>query len=623
VIDAGDIATGGDGLRDIAFTRRLSDFGNRGSLAERDTFRIVGGLNGQLNEQFRYEAYYSYGQTSESQSGGGQVNVLNFRNALDVVTDVFDLNGNGSTTDAICRDAQARAQGCVPADVFNGAGRISPEATRYISAITNLTSFTSQSVAGANVSGSLFELPAGPLGVSVGGEYRKERARQTFDALTNAGLNGGNRLDNTEGEFDVKEAFGEVRVPLLAGQPFFHELTASGAVRVSDYSTIGTTTSYNAELQWSPFRDLRFRGVYARSVRAPNIGELFGGAGQTFPTGLQDPCLGVTNTTSGTLGTQCRADPGVRANIAANGEFTLNQADLQGVSGLDTSNPNLREEKGTSYTLGVVINPRSIGFLRNFAFTVDYFNIEIEDAITAIPRQFILDQCFQQADASFCQFITRRAAQEGANSAGSLDFVNATSNNSGGLKTTGIDLTASYRQNDLPFGLPGRINARVAYTHVLKGYVIPLEGADRDDFNREVGASRNRFNANLAYDVGDFGIALQGNYIGPAFLDDQFVTQFTDFDTSGNEIVGSDGNPVFLKARDRRARIGSTFYLDGQVRWTPGDNFEFYVGGNNLLDTAPPPVITGLPGNTTGAETDAGTYDAIGRRYYAGVRLKF
>jgi outer membrane receptor protein involved in Fe transport len=612
IIDAGDVATGGDGLRDIAFTRRLSDFGNRGSTAERSTFRIVGGLNGAINDQFRYEAYYAYGQTSESQTSGGQVNVLNFRNALDVVTDVFDLNGNGSTTDPICRDANARAQGCVPADVFNGAGTLSPDAVRYIGAISNLTSLTTQSVAGANVSGTLFDLPAGAVGISVGAEYRREAARQTFDALTNAGLNGGNRLDNTEGKFDVKEAFGELRIPLLANTPFFHELTVTGAARVSDYSTVGTTVSYNGGVEWSPFRDVRFRGVYARSVRAPNIGELFGGAGQDFPTGLQDPCLGVTATTAGTLGITCRADPGVRANIAANGAFTLNQADLQGVSGLNTSNPNLNEEKGTSYTLGLVVNPRSINFLRNFSFTADYFNIEIDDAISSIPRQFILDQCFQQGDPAFCQFITRRAAQEGANSAGSLDFVNATSNNSGGLKTTGIDLTASYRQNALPFGLRGAVNARVAYTHVFKGYVIPLEGAPKDDFNREVGASRNRFNAQASYSVGDVALSLTGNYIGPAFLDDQFVTQFTEAD-----------GETFLQARDKRARIGSVFYLDTQVRFTPGDNFEFYVGADNVLDTAPPPIISGLPGNTTGAETDAGTYDAIGRRFYAGVRLKF
>jgi outer membrane receptor protein involved in Fe transport len=612
----------GDGLRDANFTRRLSDFGNRGSTADRDTFRIVAGVDGDITDKFKYEAYYTYGQTKESQFSGGQVNVLNFRNALDVVTDIYDLNGNGLTNDAICRDANARAQGCVPANVFGGVGSISQGAVDYIQAPSQLTSLTTQSVAGGNISGSLFNLPAGPLGISIGTEYRREAARQTFDALTNAGLNGGNRLANTEGKFDVIEGYGEVRVPLLADTPFFQELTATGAGRVSKYSTVGTTYSYNGALEWAPIQDIRFRGVYARSVRAPNIGELFGGAGQDFPTGILDPCVGVTATTSGTLGTQCRANPGVAANIAQNGSFTINQADVQGVSGLNTSNPNLGVEKGTSYTLGAVINPKSIHFLRNFSFTADYFNIEIADAIVAVPRNFILQQCYQQANAGLCQFITRRPTAAGANSAGSLDFVNATSNNSGGLKTTGLDLTASYRQDLASIGLPGKINLNIAWTHVFKGYVIPLPGEARDNFNNEVGASRNKVFGTFSYDVDNVGITFRGNYIGPAFLDDQFLTQFYDPALPQNA-DNDDTNDIPLSPTDKRGRIKSTFYLDSQVRFNAGDNFEFYVGANNLLNTAPPPILSNLPGNTTGAETDAGTYDAIGRRFYAGARIKF
>lgn len=612
----------GDGLKDANFTRRLSDFGNRGSTADRDTFRIVGGVNGDINERFKYEAYYTYGQTKESQLSNGQVNVLNFRNALDVVQDVFDLNGNGNTTEGICRDANARAQGCAPADVFGGVGSLSDAAVAYITAPSQLTSFTSQSVAGANITGSLFDLPAGPLGVSVGTEYRREASRQIFDALTNAGLNGGNKLANTSGKFDVIEGYAEVRIPILADQPFFQNLSLSGAGRVSDYSTVGTTYSYNGALEWAPVSDIRFRAVYARSVRAPNIGELFGGAGQDFPTGIIDPCEGVTATTGGTLGTKCRADPGIAANIAANGEFTLNQADRQGVSGLNTSNPNLDVEKGTSYTIGAVISPRSISFLKNFDFTIDYFNIKIADAIVAVPRNFILSQCYQEGNENLCQFITRRPADAGANSAGSLDFVNATSNNSGGLKTTGLDVTASYRQNLESIGLGGIFNASVQWTHVFKGYVIPLPGEPKDDFNREVGASRNKVYGSITYTLGDVGVNLRGNYIGPAFLDDQFLTQFTEFDADGEEIL-VDGEPIFLKPRDKRGRIGSKFYTDMQIRFTPGDHLEFYVGANNLFNVSPPPVISGLPGNTTGAETDAGTYDPIGRRFYAGARIKF
>lgn len=593
--------TDGDGLRDVGFTRRLADFGNRGATADRDTFRVVAGVNGDITDNLRYEAYVNYGQTRESQQSNGQVNVLNFRNALDVVTDIYDLNGNGLTTDAICRDANARAQGCVPANVFGGVGSISPEAVRYLNAPSTLTSLTQQYNAGANISGSIVDLPAGPLGFSIGSEYRKEKASQVFDALTNAGLNGGNRLENTAGEFDVVEGFGEVRLPLLNDTPFFRELTVTGAARVSHYSTVGTNWTYNGGVEWAPIEDIRFRGVYARSVRAPNVGELFGGTGQTFPTGIVDPCVGVTATSTTAASARCRADVGVAANIATNGAFTLNQADVQGVSGLNLSNPNLGVEKSKSFTVGAVINPRSIDFLRNFSFTVDYFNIKIDDAIVGLDRNYILQQCYNQGNSDFCDLVTRRAAVAGANSAGSLDFVNSTSNNSGGLKTSGLDVTASFRSSLDALGIPGTINANVSWTHVFEGYTIPLPGEDRNRFNEEVGASKNRAFGSISYDVDNVGVVFRGTYIGPAFLDDQFVGDYK--------------NPL--------ARINSTFYLDTQVRFRAAENFEFYVGGNNILNTAPPPVISGLPGNTTGAETDAGTYDAIGRRYYAGARIKF
>ena len=613
----------GDGLRDVNFVRRLSDFGNRGSSANRNTFRVVIGIDGNITDRFKYEAFYNYGQTEESQLSNGQVNVLNFRNALDVVADVFDLNNNGLTNDAICRDANARAQGCVPANVFVGAGAISPAAVSYISAPSQLTSFTSQSNAGANVSGSLFDLPAGPLGISVGTEYRAEYSRQIFDALTNAGLNGGNQLANTQGRFEVIEGYGELRVPLLKDVPFIQELTATGAGRVSNYTTVGTTYSYNGGLEWSPVRDIRFRGVYARSVRAPNIGELFGGAGQDFPTGIIDPCVGVTATTSGTLGTQCRADPGVAANIAQNGAFTINQADVQGVSGVNTSNPNLDVETGTSYTLGAVINPKSVSFLRNFSFTVDYFNIKIDDAIVSVPRNFALTQCYAQGVQNLCNFITRRPQAAGSNSAGSLDRVDLTLNNSGGLKTSGLDVTVNYRQNLDTVGLAGVVNTNVSWTRLFQAYTTPLPGSARDNFISELGASRNKIFGSFSYDLDNVGLVFRGNYIGPAYLDDQFLTQFTEIGPDGNEIVDANGDAIPLRAKDRRGRVNSVFYLDTQVRVTAADHLEFYFGANNVLNTAPPPVISGLPGSSTGAETDSGTYDAIGRRFYAGARIKF
>jgi outer membrane receptor protein involved in Fe transport len=594
-------------MRDVAFTRRLSDFGNRGNTADRTTFRFLAGLEGDVFGDWRWDAFYSYGETTESQISGGQVNVVNFREALNVIPDINDIDQDGNRTEAICANPQAVAQGCVPANVFGGAGALAP-ARAYLEAPGLLNTKTTQKLAGANLSGNLFDLwGAGPTGLALGVEYRKEFSDAQFDPLQAAGLNGGNALPRTVGGFDVVEGYAELAVPILRDVPFFHMLEARGAVRVSDYSTVGTTYSWNYGLEWAPIPDIRFRAVKARATRAPNIGELFSPPSQTFPPGLQDPCAGVTATTAGTLGTQCRADPGVALNIAQNGgTFTLVQADLQGISGFTSGNPALGEEKGDSLTLGLVINPTSIDFLRNFAFTVDYFDIKVKDAIVSTPRQFILEQCYEQGVQSFCDFITRRPTPEGANSAGSLDLINSGPTNSGGLKTTGFDVTASYRQNLENWGLFGNLNARLAWTHVIKGYTIPVPGEDRNQFNREIGASRNKVFGTVSYEYEDWGLTLRGTYIGPAYLDDQFT----------GEKPGSDVASDFFK-------IGSEFVTDLQVRFTPGDHYEFYVGADNLFDNPAPFLPGSLPASTTGANTDAGTYDAIGRRFYAGARLKF
>ena len=234
-----------DGLRDFYFAKRLSDFGPRTSDARRDTFRIVGGLQGSFSdENWRYEAFYAYGQTKEAQTSSGQVNVLNFRNALEAIADVEDVDNDGNVTEAICRDANARIQGCVPVNVF-GYDSFTPEAVNYIEAPGSLATFTSQRLIGANLTGSLFEMPAGPLAVAVGIEYREETSDSEFDALTQAGLNAGNAIPPTRGEFDVGEAYLEASVPLLSDVPFADQLTLRAAVRASDYSTVGSTLSWN------------------------------------------------------------------------------------------------------------------------------------------------------------------------------------------------------------------------------------------------------------------------------------------------------------------------------------------------------------------------------------------
>jgi iron complex outermembrane receptor protein len=589
----------GDGLKDISYTRRLAEVGARGNVADRETLRVMTGLNGSFGDvgfgdNWNWDAYAGYGQTIESQVSSGQFNVQNWRYALEAVPDILDLDGDLDTTEAVCIDDVARSFGCVPINIY-GAGSITDEMFNYVKAPGLLATFTSQKLAGLNLSGEVFDMWAGPLSMAIGGEYRKEFSRSEFDPLQQAGLNAGNAIPRTEGEFDVMEGYLEANVPILSDDL----LTARGAVRFSDYSTVGNTLSWNAGLDFKPFEQLRFRGSYAETVRAPNINELYSPPSQDFPTGLSDPCEGVTATTGGTLGERCLADPGVALNVATNGSMTVTQADLQGISSFVGGNPNLGEETGKSITVGVVWTPEGVAVLENFGFTLDYSRIEIDDAIVSTPRQFILDQCYT-GDASFCDFITRRPQPAGPNSAGSLEFVDTGPSNSGGLFAEGIDLTVSYAQN---IG-SGLFSANLAWTHVLDGYTIPLPGADKDPFAGEIGASEDRVFLAMNYTFGQFGFTWRQTYIGEAELDNTFLAGFD-------------------IAQGAKTGVDAVFYSDVQFQWRPSDMWEVYVGIDNLFDEDAPPIISGLPGNNTGTETDAGTYDPIGQRFYGGVRVKF
>ncbi|MEP0393042.1 MAG: TonB-dependent receptor [Erythrobacter sp.] len=594
----------GDGLRDFSFIRRIVEFGPREGSTDRDTFRFVVGFNGSLfDDQFTWDLSYNYGTTTENQRSSGQINTVNARLALNAITDTMDLDGDGSTTDAICADADARADGCVPFNVF-GVGSITPEQLAYLNAEGSFQTDITQQVVQGNISGSLFDLPAGPVGIAGGFEYRRETSEEDLDALTNAGLNAGNAIGDTEGQFDVIEGYVEVRVPILADTPFFELLEVGGSVRVADYSTVGTVTSYSGTGTWQPVEDIRFRGTYSRSVRAPNVGELFSAQSQTFPSGLTDPCTGIGATGGGATGDNCRADAGVAANIAANGIFTLTQPDIQGISGFNGGNPNLFEETADTFTVGAVITPRSINALRNLTITADYYDIEITDVIASSPRQFTLDQCFGEGNQAFCDLVIRRQVGDGQNSAGSIEFINAFSSNGAVLETRGLDITASYRTGLDGLGMEdATLSARVSYNHIFQYDFQPSTTAPADPADGEIGTSDNRFTANVAFDKGPLRWSWTGTYIGSASEDDQFCAAF-DLDPG-----------CFTQ--------GAEFYLDTQINWSINDTFDVYLGADNVFDNDAPNLLSGTTFNVTGTDTAADVYDIFGRRYYAGVRLSF
>jgi outer membrane receptor protein involved in Fe transport len=413
----------------------------------------------------------------------------------------------------------------------------------------------------------------------------------------------------------VREAYVEASVPLLKDLPAIDQLTLRAAVRTSEYSTVGSTLSWNGGFEWAPTSSLRFRVIRALSTRAPNINELYSPPSQTFPTGVQDPCVGVVAGATDAVSVACLAAPGVLTNIndpdQGDGEFTLTQPDFQGISGFDRGNPDLQEEEGNSWTIGMVWQPEEIPVLNLFDFTVDYYRVDIDNAITLRDRNFILSQCYGGGDTSLCDFITRRPNAIGANSAGSIEFIDADITNTGGEFAEGVDLTVAFSQ---PVGA-GRVNARLAYTHLLEHYQIPLTGGDKDQLKGEVGDSQDRAYLMLGYQQGKFGGTLQTTYISAADLDDQFLAAFDD-PNSPDPL-----NPIPLAPGSYG--VGSATYVDLQLTFQPSEAYQVYVGANNLFDEEPPLLISGLPSDVTGTETDAGTYDAIGRRWYAGVRMKF
>lgn len=587
--------TDGDGLRDIFIAKRLADFGGRNSDAKRSTFRMVAGFEGEFTEGWNYETFVTYGQTDITQLGSGQFNTLNFRAGTQIIPD-----GNGGFQ---CASADARGDGCVPINIFGlNSFADNPAALNYLAAPSVFNSTVKQTTAGANVTGSLFEIvPGAPVGITVGTEYRRESSEEAWDALQALGLNGSNAFPPTSGQFDLYEFYGEALVPLIR-EGIVHDFSIRGAARYSNYSTVGNTFSWNAGFELAPIEDIRIRGMYSETVRAPDISELFDGRNQTFPT-VQDPCEGITADGSA-LSNNCLAFAGVADNLAANnGTFVVSQSARQGVTGFGGGNPGLSEEKGKTFTLGVTVNPVSIDALRNLSLVVDYYNIEISDAIVSTPRQFILNQCFVEGVQSFCNFVVRRPAAQGLNGAGTLDEVNTGPSNSGGLSTEGIDVVLAYRDTIAIGESDLNISGRISYTHVLESFSTPLPGAARDFSDGEVGEPKNRFTTNLTLGMEDWNLSLTGTYVGEAYLDDQFTAP---------------DDP-----RDPDFRLHPEFYLDTQIRFLVSDEIEVFMGVDNLLNNKPQFTASIPNASDTGQESFGGSYDVLGRRFYSGAKLRF
>lgn len=591
------------GDTEIQYFRRTTEVGNRGASARRNTYRLLAGFEGDIADEWDWQVYYGFGRMDDNQQGGGQINVPAMREALNAI----DGDGNPATFDPVCANEFARAEGCVPINLF-GLGSISPEAAAYVRAPSSRQQFTQQTITGASLGGSVFELPAGDVSFVVGAEYRDEKAEDVPDVLTQAGLNAGNAEAPIFGSYNVKEAFVEFEVPLLSDAPFVQELSIGGAYRFSDYNTVDSTDAYAGRLSWAPLESLRFRAQYARAVRAPNISELFAPGGENFAT-VADPCNGVTATTAGNIAENCRSIPAIADRIAATGSFALTQTEIQGTGGFTgRGNPNLDVETSDSWTFGAVFND-DFGAAGDLLLSIDYFSIEIDHLIDTIERQTAVDFCFDTPPSNFpnqfCDFLTRDTDGP-AFQLGELTGVDSGFVNEGTLETEGIDVSAlwSWSMDDWFASVPGQASVRLNYTHLLD--FTQTKFSVPDDLVGETGFAEDKAQLAVTYDTGPWGAIWEWNHIADSVPDNS--------NPLFNFGVGA-YNVHDLQVSFDFADSGMSDSLLGSVR--------LYAGANNVLDEDAPIILSGVPGNTTGTDTDASVYDPIGRTWYVGFNLSY
>lgn len=577
----------------VAFRRRLNDVFDRSNRNTRQFYRGVVGVRGDLFADWTYDASYVYGRTTDVTSSETV--------ATNRITEALDAALIGGQI--VCRSATARANGCQPINIF-GANTASQAGIDYVrnggGLVSQLRTKIEQHVASVSASGSLLTLPGGDLKLAVGAEYRSEKSSDDWDADTNIGNTLGNFLSDTRGKFNVKDVFAEVDAPLLSDQPFAHYLGLKGAVRYDDYSTIGGVFSWQVGAEWAPVRDIRFRGMYSRSSRAPNIGELFSTQSETFPGTLTlDPCNGVTASSSGEFDAACRAIPGVASQITANGVFEYSTVQIQSINGFDGGNPNLEEETAKTLTLGAVFTP---SFIPGLTVSADYYRIKVAGAINSAPREDSVKACLLDTSSPSCGVVYRLAT-------GYLTRVDAINVNTGGFLTSGIDVALNYR---LDLGADKSLNLNGAWTHLLKHKRQPSNGAvyinelgQLQDANGErLGSGyRDRFTVTTTLSVNAFELAWTARYFSS-------IKDTLDPATAPAPNVNN---------------VKSKFYNDAQLQFTVDERkrLQFYVGVDNMFDVKPPALANSATASgQIGTET-AQEYDVFGRYFYTGVRVKF
>ncbi|UAA39264.1 TonB-dependent receptor [Paraneptunicella aestuarii] len=584
-----------EGHSTIRMAKFFAELGNRSAANDRSTFRYVGGFKGgfSLGEtDFNYDTYYVYGETKNTRVTQNDLIVGNLVAALDSVIDP-------TTGEAACRSQVASAQGegytdpatvngdnCVAYNPF-GFNQASDAAKDWVSANTTRSDKITQEMIGGSLTfdtGAFFSLPGGAISFAMGFEYREETSKTITDEFTKRDFLTGAATPDEYGEYDVTESFIEVSLPILAEVPFAHELTMDAAFRTADYSHAGTVDAWKVGLMYAPIKDVRIRGTISEAVRAPNISEAFSPQSPGFAN-INDPCDADNIGDDPDRASNCAA-LGIPAGFQANDNVSIDT--------LSGGNPDLTPEESESLTAGVVWTPT---FFEGFSLTLDYYDIEIKDAIIQVASQDILDNCVDATggpDLNYCSQIDRDPVTN------DIELVRSGYLNAAAYNTKGVELQARYKTDLSMFDLAGEMTFNLVGNKLLE--LERFEFQDRpDEINvekGEIGDPEYQFRFSAEYQLEDLSV--------------MWLSRFSDrqalFDVSPGADTPEDTSPAF---------IGSIVTHDLSASYMFNDNIVVGLGIRNLFDRLPPAFIT------SGGDGNESIYDVVGRRIYGNVRVSF
>ncbi len=554
-----------------------ADIGRGGAYNERRVQRYTVGLDGSFDafeSGWDWNVYYQKGIAHAHQEVFGIPRRSRFAKALDSVIDASGQPACRVNTDA---DLSNDDPICVPYNIF-GINVNSPATIDYLKGNGDrdyrLEAMKQDIIAGS-ISGEPFSTWAGPVSVAAGIEHRIDKVDGFADPISGQRdwLYGNYRV--FKASQSVTEGFLETVVPLATDVEWAESLELNAAVRGTDYKTSGFVTTWKVGATYQPISDIRFRGTVSRDIRAPTLNDLFSSGGGGFP-GIVNPFR--------------------------NGETEITVGSTEG-------NPNLRPEKSDYVGFGVVLQPQ---FLPGFSTSVDYWDVDISDAIGNASSQEIIDFCFQ-GNQDFCEAITFGPTQ-------TIDFLRTQPFNLTTLGARGIDIEASYQfPVDVFFAsVPGVVGLQFQATH----YISRFETNANGDTLQLVGQNRSddppnwRWRGSVDYRTDSFRANLTARGVSSGVYDNRWIECTSACPASTSAARTTENN-----------QIAGAIYLDTAISYNfmvaDTTEMELFLNVKNIANKAPPVVAPG-PGGYSYEVSPANPqlYDVLGRTFRAGLRFK-